>query len=65
MTCKLRSQPILGEARFASTFRRHVFGLMFTVFGANGFLHFIQQAAPSSPFALQFLSAVSGAHFRM
>jgi hypothetical protein len=55
----------LGEARFASTFRRHVFGLMFPVFGANGFLHFIQQAAPSSPFALQFLSAVSGAHFRM
>lgn len=38
-------------------------GLLFTVFGLNGFLHFIPQPPPSNPVALQFLTAVSASHF--
>jgi uncharacterized membrane protein YphA (DoxX/SURF4 family) len=42
---------------------RYSLGLMFTVFGLNGFLHFIHQPPPVNPFALQFLVAVSASHF--
>ena len=47
----------------ASTICRYLLGILFTVFGANGFLHFIKQPPPSSAFAGQFLTAVSGSHF--
>ena len=36
---------------------------MFTVFGLNGFLHFIPQPPPPNPVAIQFLVAVSTSHF--
>jgi putative oxidoreductase len=36
---------------------------MFTVFGLNGFLHFIPQPPPANPVAIQFLVAVSASHF--
>ena len=42
---------------------RYLLGLMFTVFGLNGFLHFIPQPPPANPLALQFLIAVSASHF--
>ena len=42
---------------------RYLLGLIFTVFGLNGFLHFIHQPAPANPMALQFFGAVSGSHF--
>ena len=42
---------------------RYLLGLLFTVFGLNGFLHFIPQPPPSNPVALQFLTAVSVSHF--
>ena len=46
-----------------SIIARYLLGLMFTVFGLNGFLHFIPQPPPANPLALQFLIAVSASHF--
>jgi putative oxidoreductase len=42
---------------------RYLLGLQFTVFGLNGFLHFIPQPPPPNPLALQFLGAVIASHF--
>jgi putative oxidoreductase len=47
----------------ASIFARYLLGLIFTVFGLNGFLHFIPQPPPANPLAIQFLVAVSTSHF--
>jgi putative oxidoreductase len=47
----------------ASIIARYLLGLLFTVFGLNGFLNFIHQAPPTNPLALQFLVAVSASHF--
>ena len=46
-----------------SIIARYLLGLMFTVFGLNGFLNFIHQVPPTNPLALQFLVAVSASHF--
>ncbi len=42
---------------------RYLLGLMFTVFGLNGFLQFVHQPPPANPLAMQFLVAVSASHF--
>ena len=47
----------------ASIVARYLLGLQFTVFGLNGFLHFIPQPPPANPLAIQFLVAVSTSHF--
>jgi putative oxidoreductase len=49
--------------KIASIVARYLLGLMFTVFGLNGFLHFIPQPPPLNPVAIQFLIAVSASHF--
>jgi uncharacterized membrane protein YphA (DoxX/SURF4 family) len=49
--------------KIASIFARYLLGLMFTVFGLNGLLHFIPQPPPPNPVAIQFLVAVSTSHF--
>jgi uncharacterized membrane protein YphA (DoxX/SURF4 family) len=49
--------------KVASTIARYLLGLIFTVFGLNGFLNFIHQPPPANPLALQFLIAVSSSHF--
>ena len=49
--------------KIASIVARYLLGLMFTVFGLNGFLNFIPQTPPTNPLALQFLVAVSASHF--
>ena len=49
--------------KIVSITARYLLGLLFTVFGLNGFLHFINQPPPSEPLALQFLVAVSASHF--
>ena len=49
--------------RIASTIARYLLGLMFTVFGLNGFLHFIHQPPPHNPLALQFFGSVMASHF--
>jgi putative oxidoreductase len=46
-----------------STIARYLLGLMFTVFGLNGFLNFIHQPPPANPLALQFFVAISSSHF--
>jgi hypothetical protein len=49
--------------KIVSITARYLLGLLFTVIGLNGFLHFIHQPPPSDPLALQFLVAVSASHF--
>lgn len=49
--------------KIASTIARYLLGLMFTIFGLNGFLNFIPQQPPANPLALQFFGAVSMSHF--
>lgn len=49
--------------RIASTIARFLLGLMFTVFGLNGFMNFIHQPPPSNPLAIQFFIAISSSHF--
>jgi putative oxidoreductase len=49
--------------KFASLIARYLLGLMFTVFGLNGFLHFIPQPPPTNPLAIQFFTAVATSHF--
>ena len=49
--------------RIVSIVSRYLLGLIFTVFGLNGFLNFIHQPPPTNPLAMQFLVAVSASHF--
>jgi putative oxidoreductase len=42
---------------------RYLLGLIFTVFGLNGFFNFIHQPPPTNPLAIQFFVAISGSHF--
>lgn len=49
--------------KIASTIARYLLGLLFLVFGLNGFLNFIHQPPPSNPLALQFFVAVSASHY--
>jgi putative oxidoreductase len=51
--------------KIASTIARYLLGLMFTVFGLNGFLNFIHQPPPTNPLAIQFFVAVSASHFAL
>ncbi len=46
-----------------SIIARYLLGLIFTVFGLNGFLQFIHQPPPTNPLAIQFLVSVSASHF--
>ena len=46
----------------ASTIARYLLGVIFLVFGLNGFFHFIPQPPPTG-LALQFFIAVSASHF--
>ena len=49
--------------KIAATIARYLLGLMFTVFGLNGFLNFIKQPPPTNPLAIQFFTGVVGSHF--
>ena len=49
--------------KMVSVIARYLLGLLFTVFGLNGFLNFIHQVPPTNPLAIQFLVAVSASHF--
>jgi uncharacterized membrane protein YphA (DoxX/SURF4 family) len=49
--------------KIASIVARYLLGLIFTVFGLNGFLQFIHQPPPTNPLTMQFLVAVSASHF--
>ncbi|WP_263357690.1 hypothetical protein [Acidicapsa ligni] len=49
--------------KIASTIARYLLGLMFAVFGLNGFLNFIPQPPPANPLVMQFFVVVSTSHF--
>ena len=49
--------------KITSIVARYLLGLMFTVFGLNGFLNFIHQPPPTNPLALQFFGAIMASHF--
>jgi putative oxidoreductase len=49
--------------KIVSVIARYLLGLMFTVFGLNGFLNFIHQPPPTNPLAIQFFVAMSASHF--
>lgn len=49
--------------KIASTVTRYLLGLMFTIFGSNGLLHFLALPMPSSPFAAQFMTVAVQSHF--
>jgi putative oxidoreductase len=49
--------------KITSTIARYLLGLIFTVFGLNGFLNFIHQPPPTNPLTIQFLVSVSQSHF--
>lgn len=49
--------------KIMSSIARYLLGLIFTVFGLNGFLNFIHQPPPTNPLAIQFFVAISSSHF--
>jgi len=49
--------------KITSIIARYLLGLIFMVFGLNGFLNFIHQPPPTNPLAMQFFVAVSASHF--
>ena len=49
--------------RAVSIVSRYLLGLIFTVFGLNGFFNFIHQPPPPNPLAIQFFIAISSSHF--
>ena len=49
--------------KIVSVIARYLLGLLFVVFGLNGFLNFIHQPPPANPLALQFFVAVGASHF--
>jgi putative oxidoreductase len=49
--------------KITSIVARYLLGLIFMVFGLNGFLNFIHQPPPANPLAMQFFVAVSVSHF--
>ena len=49
--------------KIVSVIARYLLGLMFTVFGLNGFLNFIHQPPPANPLAIQFFVFIGASHF--
>ena len=49
--------------KLVSKIARYLLGLIFAVFGLNGFLNFIPQPPPANPLALQFFTTTSSSHF--
>jgi hypothetical protein len=48
--------------KIAATIARYLLGLVFTIFGLNGFLNFIPPA-PMPPLALQFIGPLVQSHY--
>ena len=49
--------------KLAQTAARFLLGIMFTVFGLNGFLHFIPQPPPTSQLAMQYMTTLATSHY--
>ena len=65
-SARVRNEPLTGGGtrtlRIARTFARILLGLLFSVFGLNGFLHFIPMPPPQGV-AGQFLGAMFESHY--
>jgi putative oxidoreductase len=44
--------------KLATTIARYLLGFVFTVFGLNGFFHFLPQAPPPEPLAIQYVTVM-------
>ena len=51
--------------KIVSTISRYLLGLLFSVFGLNGFLDFIHQPRPIIPLALRFTEHLTIPHARL
>jgi putative oxidoreductase len=51
--------------KITSTIARYLLKLLFTVFGLNGFLHFIPQQPIANPLAEQFFTVITVSHFAL
>ena len=49
--------------KIATLIARNLLGLMFVVFGLNGFLHFIPQPPPTGQLAGQYMGVMSASHY--
>ena len=49
--------------KIVSVIARYLLGLIFTIFGLNGFFNFIHQAPPTNPLEVQFFVSISSSHF--
>ncbi len=49
--------------KVAVTICRILLGVMFTVFGLNGFFHFIPQPPPANPLAIQYMTVLTMSHY--
>ena len=49
--------------KIATLIARNLLGLLFLVFGLNGFLHFIPQPPPPAGLATQYLTVLSVSHY--
>ena len=49
--------------KIAPTIARYLMALIFTVFGLNGFLHFIPQPPPPEPLAIQYITVMAVSHY--
>ena len=49
--------------KIATLIARNLLGLMFVVFGLNGFLRFIPQPPPPAGLAMQYLTVLSASHY--
>src|ERR1700742_567917 len=49
--------------KIISLVARYLLGVLFVIFGLNGFLNFIHQPPPANPLAMQFFIAISASHF--
>lgn len=47
--------------KIAALIARYLLGIMFFIFGLNGFLHFLKQPPPTG-LALEYFTAMSGSH---
>lgn len=46
-----------------STIARYLLGLIFTLFGLNGFFHFMPDPPPVSVLGIQYFQAISASHY--
>lgn len=49
--------------KIAALIARNLLGLMFVVFGLNGFFHFLPQPPPPAGLATQYLTVLSASHY--